>query len=248
MIARYARLSSFHARQLLRVPFFLQQALAAPLAFEVLRTLGLAGAGAAVPGNLWFLAGTAGMWSTTTLAVGIIGFQRFQGTLEHLAMSTLPPGVVFGSLASSAALIGVIGYPLSFVAQLVTGGQPEVAASDIVGAVVATIACAASASLLAALFVLIRAATVFEPLVLTPVWLLTGVAVPLTAFPSWTTSFATLHPLTSAVQVADQRTLGGAAVMVLVSLGVSTLWVIIAAVAARAALRRARVVGSLGLA
>jgi ABC-2 type transport system permease protein len=243
---RALRLTAFHGRQLLRVPFFLHQALTAPLVFEWLRAIGLEGAGAAIQGDLWLLAGIAGMWSTTTLAVGIIGFQRFQGTLEHLAMSVLRPGAVFGSLAVSAMLIGLPGFPLAFAAQAFTSGNPSIRWSDALVVAGAALACAASSSVLAAVFVLFRSATVFEPLVLTPVWLVTGVVLPLSALPAWLVPVALVHPLTSTV-LAVGRTSGAVLVPIASSVVVSAGWFAVAALALHLALRRVRISGTLGL-
>jgi ABC-2 type transport system permease protein len=244
---RAFRLAAFHGRQLLRVPFFVHQAFTAPLVFEWLRAIGLEGSGTAIRGDLWLLSGVAGMWSTTTLAVGIIGFQRFQGTLEHLAMSVLRPGTVFGALAVSATLIGLPGFPLAFAAQALTSGHPVLRWSDVLVVAGASIACAASSSVLAALFVLFRSATVLEPLVLTPVWLVTGVVLPLTALPGWLVPVALAHPLTSTVLAVERPSNAAVALPVAASVVVSAGWFAVAALAMHLALRRVRITGTLGL-
>ncbi|WP_282827503.1 ABC transporter permease [Gulosibacter sediminis] len=243
----FIRLMLFHGRQLLRIPFFLQQALIAPLAFQCLRAIGMLGSDVGVQGDLWMLSGIAGMWATTTLAVGLIGFQRFQGTLEYLAISTLSPSTVFGSLASSAMVIGLLGFPLTFIAQQITGGEPTLNATQLVGIGGAAIACGVSSWLLAAVFVLFRTARVYEPLILTPVWLLCGVVIPLNILPNWTVAIAVAHPLTWVVLAVEQSNLLGALPLFGVAVLVCVLWSIAAGLALRTALARARVAGTLGL-
>ncbi|PZE34440.1 hypothetical protein DEJ31_14395 [Curtobacterium sp. MCPF17_031] len=242
-----ALLTWFHGRQLLRIPFFAHQCVSSALVFEVLRTLGLSGFGRAVPHDLWLVAGIAGVWSTTTLAVGIIGFQRFQGTLEHMAISTLPPGIVFGSLASAAALIGLVGFPLTLAAQFVTGGHPTVTGGSVVVIAACVIACSASASVLAAVFVVLRGATVYESLIVTPVWLASGVVIPLGALPDWIVPVAYLFPITSAVSAADQPDLMTTVAFSFLTAATSAVWFVAAGIAMRAAVRRATISGTLGL-
>ncbi|MDP9738164.1 MULTISPECIES: ABC transporter permease [unclassified Curtobacterium] len=241
------RITLFHCFALLRTPFFVQQAIAAPVVFVLFRLIGALGAGAHVPEDLWLHGSVAGLWASTTTAVGIIGYQRFQGTLEHMAMSVLRPGVVFGGLCASAAMIGLIGVPVALVLQLIlTGGlrTEPAAALTLLGAL---LACVSSGCVLAAVFVVSRAATVFEPLLLTPIWLLSGIVIPFSSLPGWVLPVASIHPLLGAV--ASYRTdgttdwfwLGQSAVM-------SLLWTGGAAALLGAALRKARRDGSLALA
>ena len=243
----WLHLTRFHARQLLRTSFFLQQALLAPLAFYLLRALGERGTGRHLSGDLWVDAAIAGLWATTTLAVGIIGFQRFQGTLEHLAMSTLAPGTVFSALAAAATLIGLIGVPGCVLAQVLLARRLDISISDALGLVAAVIACCASASLLASLFVLLRSAVVYEPLILAPVWLLTGVVIPVASLPSWLRPIAWVHPLTAAVLATRASKLAEALGYVGWSLVIAGLWLAAAHVAMRGALARVRVTGTLAL-
>jgi ABC-2 type transport system permease protein len=240
-------LSGFHSRQLLRTSFFVQLALTAPVSFSLLRVLGSMGAGSGVPDSLWFDAAIAGMWATTTTAVGIIGFQRFQGTLEFLSVSTLSPGVVFGSLTTAAAVIGWLGLPIGLLLQWALSGSITVTLFQMLGVLAASLACLASACVLAALFVMSRSATAFEPLILVPIWLLCGIVVPLTALPRWLQFIALLHPLTSAVEAGRHMGAGSGIGWIATSVFVSACWLGMATIALRAALRRARVAGTLSL-
>lgn len=238
----------FQSRQLLRTPFFVQQAIAAPLSFALLRALGSRGVGAEIPTQLWFDAAVAGMWATTTTAVGIIGFQRFQGTLEHLALSTLRPSVVFGSLCAAATVIGWIGIPISLAVQYFLTGSVVITINAVIAFLFTALACLVSAFVLASLFILSRSATAYEPLILAPIWLLTGIVIPLTAMPDWLQGVALFHPLTAAVNASRSTTTSEFLMWLLVSLAVSAVWLVVAARLLRVAMRRARVLGTLGLA
>lgn len=238
----------FHTVQLLRTPFFVQQAIFAPLSFGLLLALGSLGSGMAPGGDLWFFAAVAGLWATTTTAVGLIGFQRFQGTLELLAASVRSPVAVFGSLCAAASMIGLLGLPLGILLSLLLTGAISITWLQCLGYLLALLGCVVSAFLLASLFVLARSATVYEPLILSPIWLLTGIIVPFAEFPSALKPVAMLLPLTSAVSVARSVSPTDAApwlTVFCVSLG---LWLLLARTLMRLALRRARVLGTLGLA
>ncbi|MBD8704015.1 hypothetical protein SOM11_13850 [Frigoribacterium sp. CFBP9039] len=241
------RITLFHARQLLRTPFFLQQALVAPCIFVALRVLGSLGADTPLTASLWLEGSIAGIWATTTTAVGIISYQRFQGTLEHMALSTLRPGVVFGSLCAAAATIGLLGIPLALGLQLAVTGHVHVDLRDLVSLAASFLACMSSALVLAAFFLVSRSATVLEPLLLTPIWLLSGIVVPLSSFPWWIVPVAAIHPLVGAVAVGHS-TGSVALVWLLESVGMSALWATAAWVLLITALRRARRDGTLALA
>lgn len=243
----YLSMVLFHGRQLLRTPFFRQLSITAPLSFMLLRALGFAGSGAHVPDTLWLSGAVAGLWATTTTAVGMIGYQRSQGTLEMLALSVRRPGVVFGAVAAAAAAIGVVGLPVGWLLQFFLSGRVEVTAPALVGYVVTIVACFASAWLLAALFVVWRSALAFEPIILVPVWLLVGIVIPFSQFPDWLHIVALIHPLSSAVAAANSATLADALGWAGGSLAVSAVWGTLAAVIAGVAMRRARREGSISL-
>lgn len=238
----------FHFRQLLRTSFFLQLAISAPISFALLRAIGSWGAGTPIPATLWFDVAVAGMWATTTTAMGIIGFQRFQGTLEFQALSVLSPGVVFGGLVAASALIGWIGLPIGILMQMLFTGSIEFTPTAALGYALASFGCVASASVLAGLFVVSRSAIAYEPLVLVPIWLLSGIVVPLELLPEVLRIPALLHPLSSAVLVGEQDGFLAAFPWVLLSLAVSAIWLVLATIILRVAIRRARIAGTLSLA
>lgn len=247
MLSVITRMTRFHLGQLLKTPFFLQTALLAPLSFGLLKWLGSAGAGVAVSDSLWVDTAVAGLWASTTTAVGIIGFQRFQGTLEHLAASVLSPGRVFGSLTAAAAALGLLSIPVGIAVQLLATGSVRFSWASLITILLAAIACVASAGVLASVFVLTRRATAFEPLLLMPVWLVSGVVIPAQVLPEWLQALAWLHPLSGAVRVEHAETTFEAVAGAAGSLVASLVWLVLANRLLSAATRRARVEGTLAL-
>lgn len=244
----------FHMRNLLSTAFFLQTALATPLSFVLLKIVAAQGHADL---SVWFDAAVAGLWASTTLATGIIGFQRFQGVLQYLAACVQPAWAVFLPVVAAAALIGVSGLPVAVIVTIpfldgssvgVSGMFPVVAAQA-VGYLLALVACCASAALLSCMVVLSRHAIAFEPLIMIPVWLLCGVVASPDDFPMPMRLIAHLHPLTFAVDVArhpvpDLTMLTEAAGCLILS----AVYAAAAAYGLRKALRRARQEGTLDLA
>jgi ABC-2 type transport system permease protein len=239
---------AFQSRSLLSTAFFMETAVGAPLSFALMKVLAFHGSGGAITGTIWWDAAIAGMWATTTLACGLIGYQRFQGTLQYLVTSTLPEWAVFLPLVASAAMIGLVGLPVSIVtAWVFTGQAPQVNANLVLGYVLALLACCGSAAVLSSLFVLTPRATAFEPLVLIPIWLLCGIVVPVSSFPKVLQGIACLHPLTWAVWVAHRPNLDGIWMAVALGLLVSAIYGVLSSLCMRHALHLARVEGSLDL-
>jgi ABC-2 type transport system permease protein len=248
VVASTFRMVAFHVRQLASTSFFVQLAITAPISFVLLRTLGSLGAGTEVPRLLWADGAIAGCWATTTTAVGLIGYQRFQGTLPHLVFTRLPLDSVFGALTTAAALLGLIGLPISIALHLMLSGSISVTAPAAIGFGMAVLACIVSAGVLSSLFVLSRRALAFEPITLMPIWLLAGLVVPLTDLPVWLQPIALIHPLTSAVELTRQSDLGTSVPWILGSVAVDTLWVLASMLCLRLAARRALIDGTLDLA
>lgn len=246
-MTRVLTMTAFHSRQLLRTSFFLHESLLAPVAFMTLLAMGRRASGVDVGTDLWVTATTAGLWSTTTLAVGIIGFQRHQGTLEHLVLTCRPPGVVFGALTSAAAAIGLAGLPGCLALQWALTRQVSTSWQAVTSIAASGVACAASAAVLSSFFVLVRSATVFEPLVLLPVWLLSGLTVPVDALPTGLALAARLHPLTSAVAIAHTTEAATSLSLLGASVVTSGIWGVLAAALSARAHRAALVHGTLGL-
>ncbi|BAQ30291.1 hypothetical protein [Bifidobacterium scardovii] len=237
----------FHMRALWATSFFLGTAVVTPISFALLR---LIAAHWQVTPDLWFAASVSGLWATTTTAVGIIGYQRFQGVLQYQVMSVHPAGAVFLPPVAASALIGIIGMPIAFALASLFAGRPvTVTPEQVAGLALALLACVSSAAGLSAFFVLSRGAIAFEPLVLIPVWLLSGIVMPVDRFPLPLRVLAFAHPLTSAVWVAGRASFDGAVWLAGAGcIALSALLLGAAAIGLRHALTRACVEGTLDLA
>ncbi len=180
----------FHLKTLTNSTFFLliavlQPVIFASIAFFMFRS-GSRG------GTLLYAAlgaGLMGIWSSTLFGSGgAIQWQRWQGTLEILIAAPAPFLVVLVPLTLATASIGLysicatllwgrlfFGVPLHFAhpVELAIALPTTVITLGLMGLV------------LASTFVLYRHATAFSNLLEYPVWLVTGLLVPLSLLPGW---------------------------------------------------------------
>jgi ABC-2 type transport system permease protein len=158
-------------------------------------------------------AGLMGIWSATLFGSGgAIQWQRWQGTLELLVaapspfiMCMLPLTVATSSIGlySIVATLGwgrlFFGVPLDFVhpLQLAVALPATVLSLGMLGLV------------LASTFVLARNANAFSNLLEYPVWLATGLLVPLTLLPGWVEPISWVLAPTWGIRAIRDAALGG---------------------------------------
>jgi ABC-2 type transport system permease protein len=160
-------------------------------------------------------AGLMGIWSSTLFGSGgLISWQRWQGTLELLVAAPAPIIVVIVSMTLATASIGLY----SIVATLFWGrlffGVPLEFAHpfQLAVALPATVLCLGMLGLvLASTFVLARNANAFSNLLEYPVWLATGLLVPLTLLPGWVEPLSWVLAPSWGIRATRGAALGGGA-------------------------------------
>lgn len=242
----------FQLKSLAKTTFFLQNAILAPVCFALMKIVAYYGFSHDCTNflnNIWVDSSIAGLWSATTTAVGIIGYQRYLGTLQYLTLSVISPAAVFLPIVGSAALLGCIGMPLAIITVVVfCHGFFMITFTQLVGYLLSMLACVASAALLSGIFVLCRKATVYEGLILIPVWMLCGIVIPVESMPLPARVIAFIHPLTSAVWVAHAQSFNATTVLAIVLCVVlSSVLLVIAGFMLRHAIRLATLNGSLNI-
>lgn len=194
----------FHISQLLRNGYFLQLALIPPVVFVVLRLMTRTTDTTAI----WADGTAAGMWTTSVAAVGIIGYQRAQGTLEYLVRSPRPLAWTLSPLAIGCSILGMLSIPITALIVVFAQGGLYVAQpfSYVLSIALTLVACSVSALCLSGLFVITRHAIVYEPVLVAPILLLSGAVVPFGQLGQPWQSVALLHPLTGAVALLREAT------------------------------------------
>lgn len=160
-------------------------------------------------------AGLMGIWSATLFGSGgAIQWQRWQGTLELLVGAPPPFIATLLPLTVATSSIGLY----SVVATLVWGrlffGVPLDFAHPLQLAVAlpaTVLSLGMLGLLLASTFVLYRHASAFSNLLEYPVWLATGLLVPLALLPGWVTPISWLLAPTWGMDAIREAAFGGSA-------------------------------------
>jgi ABC-2 type transport system permease protein len=180
----------FRVKELTRSGLFVFTSVIEPLIFATL-TYYLFSAGSKPETVIYSAlgAGMMGIWSSTLFASGgAISWQRWQGTLELLVAAPPPFLLVIFPLTLGSAAIGLYSLTATLAWELLVFGLPfdPVHPFQFVLSVPALIfGLGALGLVLATSFVLYRNANALSNMLEFPVWLATGVIVPLSLLPGW---------------------------------------------------------------
>ena len=214
----YARLFwtswKFHVRGLTASMFFVLISVLQPIIFASIAFF-MHEAGAR-EGSLLYVAlgsGLMGMWSATLFGSGgAIQWQRWQGTLELLVGA--PPRFIVSMLPLTLATASIGLY--SVVATLLWGrllfDVPLHLEHPVLFAVAlpaTTVALGLLGLVLASTFVLYRHASAFSNLLEYPVWLVSGLLVPVALLPGWVEPVSWVLAPTWGVRAVRESALGG---------------------------------------
>jgi ABC-2 type transport system permease protein len=168
------------------------------------------------PGTLLYAAlgaGFMGIWSATLFGSGgAIQWQRWQGMLELLVATPTPFVLVLLPLTLATATIGLYSLTMTLLVGRVLFGIPFELAEPLAfaAAVPATIIGLGLFGLfLASTFILYRHANALSNLLEYPVWLATGLLVPISLLPVWVEPISWLLPPTWGVRAVREAALGG---------------------------------------
>jgi ABC-2 type transport system permease protein len=243
-----------HAKQISRSPFEIAIALVVPIVQATLAVYLFRSGGeqhrlleAAVG------AGVMGVWSSVLFGSGgAIQNQRWQGTLEMIMLAPRRPVLVVLPITIATGLTGTYALLATLIwGRLLYGIRLDFAhpVAFVVAAVVCVIGLGMSGLLLAATFVLMRNANALANTLEYPVWLISGMLVPITVLPVWTIPIAAVLPTTWGARALREATSGGPVwPSVGLCLGISLICLALGAVALTHVERRARAAATLALA
>jgi ABC-2 type transport system permease protein len=204
----------FRVKELSRSGLFVFTSVIEPLIFATL-TYYLFNAGSKPETVIYSAlgAGMMGIWSTTLFASGgAITWQRWQGTLELLVAAPPPFLLVVFPLTLGSAAIGLYSLTATLAWERLLFGLPfdPVHVLQFVLAVPTLIVGLGALGLvLAAGFVLYRNANALSNMLEFPVWLVTGVIVPLSLLPGWTSVIGWLLAPTWGFRAMRRAVFGG---------------------------------------
>lgn len=224
----------FHVTQFARNGYFVQLLISSTLGVLVLQVLAARAPGADDAAGAWVRAGAAGMWTVCTVEAGMIGYQRFQGTLVYLLRTPLAAWRVLLPLIGAASVFGLGAMPLAALAAALLGQDlSDVRPVSLVVAVAMFWLASVSMSLvIGTLFVLTPNAMTYEGLLAVPMVIFSGVFGLPDSTPAVLIAISRFIPTTIPVQ-ALLSSVGLASSpsfpLSLLGLGVSLTWIGIAA-------------------
>jgi ABC-2 type transport system permease protein len=197
-------------------------------------------------------AGLMGVWSNVLFGSGgAIQRQRFGGTLEMLILAPRNPAITILPITISTGLTGVysMGATLAW-GWLIYGIKPEFA--NPWAFLIAVPACIVGLGmfglLMASTFVVMRNANALCNTLEYPIWLLSGMLVPMTVLPAWTGPVAAILPTTWGARAVHEAVSGGAVwPAVAWCLGISFVCFLLGAISMSFVERRARAAATLAL-
>ena len=167
-------------------------------------------------GSLLYVAlgtGLMGMWSSTLFGSGgVIQWQRWQGTLELLVGA--PPRFIVSMvpLTLSTATVGLYSVAATLLWGRLLFGVPLDLEHPLLFAVAlaaTTVALGLLGLVMASTFVLYRHASAFSNLLEYPVWLVSGLLVPIALLPGWAEPISWVLAPTWGVRAVREAALGG---------------------------------------
>jgi ABC-2 type transport system permease protein len=204
----------FHVKTLAMSGWFVLMAVLQPIIFASIAFF-MFRAGKAPSGLLYAAlgAGLMGIWSSTLFgAGGAIQWQRWQGTLELLIAAPAPFIVVLLPLTIATSTVGLYALGTTLIWGRLFFGIPLHLAHPFLFAlaVPATVlGLGLLGLLLASTFVLYRYANALSNLLEYPVWLVTGLLVPISLLPGWTHPIAWALAPTWGIRAVREAALGG---------------------------------------
>src|SRR5262245_11004599 len=204
----------FHLKSLTNSMFFLLISILQPIIFASIAFLMVENGNAA--GTLLYVAlgaGLMGIWSSTLFGSGgAIQWQRWQGTLELLIAAPAPFVFCLLPLTVATSSIGLYAIVATLFWGRIFFGMPRDFAHPFQLALalpVTVLSLGMLGLVLASTFVLARNANAFSNLPEYPVWLATGLLVPLSLLPAWVGPISWVLAPTWGMEAIRDAALGG---------------------------------------
>ncbi|BCJ60752.1 hypothetical protein C1I93_22865 [Micromonospora endophytica] len=199
-------------------------------------------------------AGLMGIWSSVLFGSGgAIQNQRWLGMLEMIMLAPRPPALVILPITLATALTGTYAMVATLLWGRLLHGIPLTFADPLAFAVAVPgciIGLGMFGLLLASTFVLMRNANALTNTLEYPIWLVSGMLVPITVLPGWTGPIAAVLPTTWGARAVREAATGSGPVWpsLGVCLAISLGCLVLGALMMTHVERRARAAATLALA
>jgi len=207
----------FNVRILLASEFFILTTFIAPLIFATLAFFLFRSGGGTAGQTLLYVAlgaGMMGVWSTTLFGCGgAIAWQRWEGTLELLVNAPSRYDYILVGQTFGAVVFGFYGIVATLAWGVLLFGMPIEATYPLIlplSLVAAIVSLGSLGMLIATTFVLYRHANALGNLLEYPIWLITGLLVPVATLPFWVRPISWLLAPTWGMEAIRGATIGAA--------------------------------------
>lgn len=250
---RQLRMTWFQVREFMSVPYFVQVMAVSTISTTLLQWLAYRAWGGN-PQMLWIRSGIIGMWTTSIASAGILGFERYKGTLVHLILARINPLRPLAAVVSAASTFGIVSLPLAWatwaLATRSSGFDVAVNGTTIMrlllGVLLLWMACLSITFVIAGIFVLTPNAISYEDLLVQPILIASGILFTQQAPPRWLAVIGVLIPIYEPARMLMREM---QPINLLASSGISLLvtlcWFVLAGLIGRVVLRRASADGTL---
>lgn len=170
----FFNLVKFHFKNYIQTSYFVILLITSTLSILLLQFIVSWGTNSQIDPNIWLRTGIFGLWACGTTAAGIIGMQRWQGTIMYLINNPVSDYQSLSAVVLPAGIFGVFSFPLAYFFSVVLNIQVNFSLEIIIYVLLFWIGAMMLDLVIAAFFVLTPNAIVYEELMTLPVLLISG--------------------------------------------------------------------------
>lgn len=110
----FFNLVKFHFKNYIQTSYFVILLITSTLSILLLQFIVSWGTNSQIDPNIWLRTGIFGLWACGTTAAGIIGMQRWQGTIMYLINNPVSDYQSLSAVVLPAGIFGVFSFPLAY--------------------------------------------------------------------------------------------------------------------------------------
>lgn len=170
----FLNLVKFHFKNYIQNSYFVMLLVTSTLSVLIIQYVVSWGTNSQIDANIWIRTGIFGLWSLGTTAAGIIGMQRWQGTIMYLINNPVNDYQSLSAVVLPVSVFGIFSFPLAYFFSILLNIQVNFSLEIIMYVLLFWIGAMMLDLVIAAFFVLTPNAIVYEELITLPVLLISG--------------------------------------------------------------------------
>lgn len=172
---RLISLIVFHLKQYSKNSYFFVNVILSTATLILFQYIAASIYGETLHDVVWLRSGIFGLWAAGTTAAGIIGIQKWQGTLLYLINNPVSDYISLAAVVIPAATFGLLSLPIAYITvSLLNGAFLQLTWTHLLYIVLLWIGAVVLDLCIATLFVLTSDAIIYEELISLPILILSG--------------------------------------------------------------------------